>query len=309
MDPTLEKMADVLVASGDYRVIRRLEPRTEYHPPDGNPKLIAAVVDVETTGTDPEHDKIIEHGMCVFEYGRSDGRIYRVIGSWDWLEYPGMPIPLEITRLTGITDQMVAGNRIDDDAVNRLLAGVVLVIAHHAAFDRGFLERRLSAFATKHWACSLSDVGWRDEGIRSSALEFIANSLGFFHDGHRATNDCRATLHVLSQPLPQTGRFALATLLEKARTRSWRLWARDAPIETKDALKARGYTWSPGEFGRPRCWFRDVSDAEKLAEVAWLRATVIDPDQDVWALRLTAKDRYSDRCWRWGEEVGDAGEP
>jgi DNA polymerase III epsilon subunit-like protein len=190
MDPALERMAEALVESGDYRVIRRLQPRTEYHLPDDNPKLIAAVVDVETTGIDPERDRIIELGMCLFEYGRSDGRIYRVIGSWDWLEDPGMPIPPEITRLTGITDQMVAGNRIDDDAVSGLLGEVVLVIAHNADFDRRFLERRLPVFATKHWACSRSDIGWRAEGIRSSALEFIGHVLGvdlpdfpdFFHD-------------------------------------------------------------------------------------------------------------------------------
>ncbi len=303
MDPTLEQMADALAESGDYRLTRRLQPRIEYHPPDDSPKLIAAVVDVETTGTDPERDKIIELGMCAFEYGRQDGRIYRVIGSWGWLEDPGIPIPPEITRLTGITDQMVARHRIDEDAVEGLLGKVVLVIAHHAAFDRAFLEQRLPAFTTKHWACSLSDIDWRAEGIRSSALEFIAYSLGFFHDGHRAENDCRATLHALSAPLPQSGRLALAVLLERARTKSWRLWARDAPIEVKDLLKARGYRWSPGDFGRPRCWFRDVSNAEKLAEVVWLRANVIDPDHEVWALPLTARDRYSDRCWCWGEPI------
>jgi len=26
--------------------------------------------------------------------------------------------------------------------------------------------------------------------------------------------------------------------------------------EKKDILKGRGYAWSPGEFGRPRCWYR-----------------------------------------------------
>jgi DNA polymerase-3 subunit epsilon len=145
MDPTLERMTDALAESGDYRVIRRLQPQTEYHPADDNPKLVADVVDVETTGIDPERDKIIELGMCVFEYGRGDGRIYRVIGSWDWLEDPGIPIPPEITRLTGITEQMFAGQCIDDAAVNDLLGNVALVIAHHAAFDRGFLERRLPA--------------------------------------------------------------------------------------------------------------------------------------------------------------------
>jgi DNA polymerase-3 subunit epsilon len=164
---------------------------------------------------------------------------------------------------------MVAGQSIDDHAVSDLLKRVVLVIAHNASFDRRFLEKRLPAFAAKHWACSRADIDWKAEGIRSSALEFVAYALGFFHDGHRAASDCRATLHALAQPLPVTGRLALKALLEQARFPTWRLWARDAAIERKDILKARGYAWSPGEFGRPRCWYRDLSDSDKAAEVAW----------------------------------------
>ena len=79
--------------------------------------------------------------------------------------------------------------------------------------------------------------------------------------------------------------------------------ARDAAIEKKDVLKARGYAWSPGEFGRPKCWYRDVRDSEKLAEASWLRANVIGADQALWALRITARDRYSDRCWHRGEPL------
>ena len=37
--------------------------------------------------------------------------------------------------------------------------------------------------------------------------------------------------------------------------------------------------------------------------MAWLRANVMGPDQAVWALRITARDRYSDRCWGWGERL------
>jgi len=150
MEPTLEQMARSLVESGDYRVTSRLEPQAEYHPPDSSPKLVAAVVDVETTGTDPDRDKIIELGICLFEYDRQNGRIYKVLGSWEWFEDPGFSIPPEITNITGITGEMVAGHRIDERAVNDLLGRVVLVIAHHAAFDRRFLERRLPAFAIKH---------------------------------------------------------------------------------------------------------------------------------------------------------------
>jgi DNA polymerase-3 subunit epsilon len=230
MEPTLEHMARSLVESGDYRVTSRLEPQAEYHPPDNSSKLVAVVVDVETTGINPESDSIIELGICLFEYDRQSGWIYKVLGSWEWLEDPGVSIPPEITKVTGITDTMVAGHRIDDHAVNDLLSRVVLVIAHNADFDRRSLERRLPMFAAKHWACSRFDIDWKAEGVRSSALEFVAYSLGFFHDGHRVASDCRATLHALAQPLRGTGRLALQALLEQARLPTWRLWARDAAI-------------------------------------------------------------------------------
>ena len=71
-------------------------------------------------------------------------RIYKVLGSCEWFEDPGFSIPPEITKITGITDQMVTGHRIDDGAVDDLLSRVVLVIAHHADFDRRFLEKAAS---------------------------------------------------------------------------------------------------------------------------------------------------------------------
>ena len=56
-----------------------------------------------TIGTSPDSDKIIELGIGLFEYDRQTGRIYRVLGSWEWLEDPGFSIPAEITNITGIT--------------------------------------------------------------------------------------------------------------------------------------------------------------------------------------------------------------
>jgi DNA polymerase-3 subunit epsilon len=120
MEYSLEQMARSLVESGDYRVTSRLEPQTEYYPPDDSPKLVAAVVDVETTGTNSESDKIIELGICLFEYARQTGRIYKILGSWEWFEDPCFSIPPEITTITGITDAMVAGHRIERSWRQRL---------------------------------------------------------------------------------------------------------------------------------------------------------------------------------------------
>src|SRR5215471_21382361 len=121
MEPTLEQMARSLAESGEYRVTSRLGTLAEYHPPDDTPKLVAAVVDVETTGTNPDGDKIIELGICPFEYDRQSGRIYKVLGCWEWFEDPGFSIPAEIVEITGITDEMVAGQRIEGRAVDDLL--------------------------------------------------------------------------------------------------------------------------------------------------------------------------------------------
>lgn len=89
----------------------------------------------------------------------------------------------------------------------------------------------------------------------------------------------------------------MAALVENARAPRWRLWARDSDYDQKDVLKARGYSWSPGELDRPRCWFRDVPEADKAGEIAWLRETVLGPARPVCGLRVTARERYWERCW------------
>ena len=94
------------------------------------------------------------------------------------LEDPGMPIPAESTKIHGITDDMVIGKKIIDADIETLLADVSLVIAHNATFDRGIVEARLPIFQEKAWGCSFAQIPWKNEGISSAALEFIAYRLG-----------------------------------------------------------------------------------------------------------------------------------
>src|SRR5262245_35206512 len=94
MEPTLEQMARSLVDSGDYRVTSRLEPQAEYDPPDNTSKLVAAVVDVETTGTNPDTDKIVELGICLFEYDQKN------YGTRDHAIRTIVPQPLEALAIS-----------------------------------------------------------------------------------------------------------------------------------------------------------------------------------------------------------------
>jgi DNA polymerase-3 subunit epsilon len=294
-DP-IEELAAQVDASPDYRVLRRFVPPGRYHRGDGSPTATAVVVDVETTGLDPGSDQIIEFCGVPFEFEKDSGRVLGVGEAVAFLEDPGRPIPAEVQRLTGITDALVAGKSIDEAAVAELLSGVGLIIAHNAAFDRPFVERRLPGVREKHWACSQREVPWRRFGVSSGALEFLMmKQCGLFFDGHRADADCRAVIHLLQQPF-EDGTLPMRLLLESARTPSCRIWALNSPFETKDLLKQRRYRWSSGEGKLPRAWYKEVAPDELEAEQAWLQREVYGGKQGWKVEPLDARRRYAENA-------------
>ena len=267
----LEGMARSLTASGWYRVVRRFQPRERYAADDGSEKRLGLYVDVETTGLDAARDRIIEVGAVLFEYGVGDGRIFAIRDSYSAFEDPRRRIPDSVTRMTGITDQMVAGQRIDEGAVEALVQRAALVVAHNASFDRGFLEQRLPVFGTRPWACSKADIPWAQHGCASSSLDYLLyRHCAEFYNAHRALDDCLAGVHALATPLVN-GPLPFALLLESARRPMVRVWAVGSAFEAKDSLRARGYRWSSGEDGRPRSWYLETTSDRVDAESAWLR--------------------------------------
>ncbi len=290
----LEAAAALLEASQDYRVLRRLQPRAPVTAIPEQDTRLGLFVDVETTGLDPSKDEIIELAMVPFRYSL-DGIIVDVGEPFDRLREPVAPIPPTITTLTGITDAMVAGQRIDQEEVTQFALSAAVVIAHNAAFDRRFLERFCPLFSFKPWACSMSEIDWAAEGFEGTKLAYLAVGCGFFYDRHRAANDCLAAVEVLSRALPKSGVNALAHLLARARLPTWRIWAEGSPFEFKDQLKSRGYRWNGEENGRPRAWYIDVADEQREAELAFLKKEIYQRDVDLKPSRITAYERFSER--------------
>ena len=153
----LETLAAKLEAAGTYRVLRKLAPRPAIEPPAGIRVRQGLFVDTETTGLDPARDEIIELAMVPFTYGL-DGQVYAVGEPFQQLREPSKSIPAEITALTGIDDAMVAGKRIDPNEVAHAAAPASLVVAHNAAFDRGFINSEL----TRMGRPTLADARWID---------------------------------------------------------------------------------------------------------------------------------------------------
>jgi len=112
-----------------------------------------AIVDVETTGSDPAADRVTEIAVLQAEGGA-------LTAQWSTLVNPAKPIPGVIQALTGISQQMVsAAPRFAEIAGELLerLAGRVLV-AHNARFDYGFLRREFERAGIKYQAKTLCTV-------------------------------------------------------------------------------------------------------------------------------------------------------
>ncbi len=293
-DP-LGALLDALDGTGVHRVLSRLEAEAvdaACTPTRGASS--AVIVDVETTGLDHRRDEVIEIGMLRFEH--LDGAVLRVTGELCRLREPARAIGPGITRLTGITDEMVAGQAIDLDEIDDFLLGVDLVIAHNARFDRAFCEALHPGFARLPWACSVDEVDWTAAGFEGARLGHLLMQSGAFHDGHRALDDCRALLHLLRCRRPGTDGGGsvplLADLVASASETRRRIWAEGAPFERKDMLKVRGYRWFPGSDAAPKAWWRDVREEDLEAESDYLRREIYRSCRPIRTERVTARGRY-----------------
>jgi len=92
-------------------------------------------LDLETTGANPDRDRIAEIGLLEV----ADGRLVR---EWSTLIDPGCAIPSVVSSLTGITDAMVTEAPRFAEVATRLLELLdgCLLVAHNARFDYGFLR-------------------------------------------------------------------------------------------------------------------------------------------------------------------------
>lgn len=152
-----------------------------------------AIIDIETTGGNPYRDKITE--IAVFIH---DGE--NVVREYHSLINPERRIPPFITRMTGITDEMVARAprffEIAKDLVE--LTKDTIFVAHNASFDYNFIRnefKNLGFDFNRDHLCTVKLSRKLLPGKQSYSLGRLCQELNIRIDSrHRAAGDALATV-------------------------------------------------------------------------------------------------------------------
>jgi DNA polymerase III subunit epsilon len=151
------------------------------------------IIDIETTGNSPKHGQITE--IAIYQH---DG--IKITGSFSSFVKPDMDIPLFITRLTGITNEMVKdAPRFYEIArkIVELTAGYTFV-AHNVRFDYKFLQEEFARLGYQYNRKTLCTVKLSRKffpGLQSYSLGKICHELGIeINNRHRAAGDALATV-------------------------------------------------------------------------------------------------------------------
>jgi len=194
-------------------------------------------LDLETTGLNAATDRIIEIAAIRWdENGRS---------TYAQIVNPGVRIPREITRITGITQAMVRDGQPIEEAlrnfVAEFLADEPIVVAHNAPFDLGFLDAELRRIGLPPFAgpvaCTLRlSRKYVTTNTGRHRLGDVAAALDVPYDyGHRALSDVEVCEQIFLGMWPQ---------ISQEKRKPWRrrrVTAAAAPAERERAKQFTEY--------------------------------------------------------------------
>jgi DNA polymerase-3 subunit epsilon len=156
-----------------------------------------AIVDIETTGGHASANGITEIAICIH-----NGK--KVVERYSTLVNPGRDIPIYISALTGITNEMVKDAPPFADVAHDIyhLLHNNIFVAHNVNFDYSFVRHYLAASGYELRCNKLCTVRLGRKimpGLPSYSLGKICRHLGIANESrHRAAGDAEATAQLFS---------------------------------------------------------------------------------------------------------------
>jgi len=161
-----------------------------------DPDQSYVVVDVETTGGRGDQHRITEIGAVKIRNGE-------VVDRFQTLLNPQRAIPTGITRLTGISADMVADAPLFADVADEFAALMQdgIFVAHNVDFDYGFVAaeyKRLGRAFRHPKLCTCSSMRKLYPGYKSYSLAALCENHGIeLREHHRALCDAEAAAELL----------------------------------------------------------------------------------------------------------------
>ena len=159
--------------------------------------LVFVVLDLETTGLSPYSHEIIEIGAIRAKRDSNDHEAFHA------LVKPKRKIPKKITRLTGITQEMVDTQGCElEEAIKDFVSfiGDNPLVTYNAPFDMGFLQNAAKQFdliIPNETSCALRMARRAWPGRTSYKLADLARDGNLSDEGtHRALGDCERALTI-----------------------------------------------------------------------------------------------------------------
>ena len=160
------------------------------------------VIDVETTGFDYRHDKIIQLAALRIRNHQSVDSLYFVVN-------PGIPIPEEASKINGFTDDMVKDKEEFIEHISELMKflGNDVLLAHNADFDRQFIEYQIGESLPNNWIDTLSFSRQAVYNMKNYKLVTLYKDLCHKDpiNAHDALADCKMTHEVFETIINKLG--------------------------------------------------------------------------------------------------------
>lgn len=161
-----------------------------------DPQQPYVVVDIETTGGNNSYNRITEIGMVKLVAGEEVERFQTLIN-------PQRRIPANITRLTGISDEMVQNAPVFAQVADIIAAFTedAVFVAHNVNFDYGFIKQefaRLERDFRHPKMCTVREMRRTHPGLPSYSLANLTKHFEIeMEQHHRALSDAKAAAELL----------------------------------------------------------------------------------------------------------------
>jgi len=222
------------------------------------------IVDVETSGFDPEKDFVTELAMVVLETENQ-----RILETHSYVIYREEPISQQITELTGLTQNNLLTGVSEDEAAIQLMGQLSrcdFIVAHNAEFDLAFLRNMVQKYQSHiitpviDTRCDLP-LDYTPKSHSLSSLCFDREIVNYFQ--HAALGDALMVCKLLTS-------YDINTIIERSQQPTLEIQAK-VTFKDKDLAKAAGFHW----HADTKQWITQVKQSEYSSDNYEFKTVII----------------------------------